>query len=142
MKSIVNTLWACLLFAGIPLWAQPPPSDPIGDRFFPPELVMQHQQAIGLTEDQRSFLKSEILKAQPRFTELQWQLQAEVEKLVSLVQQTQVDERQTLAQLDKVLSLEREIKQTQFGLLVRIKNKLTPKQQAQLQEIKSNLRGK
>jgi|SRR5215213_11136461 len=120
--------------------AQQLPNDPIGETLFPPELVMQHQQAIGLSEDQKNFLKTEIRKAQVRFTDLQWQLQDEAERLASLLRQDQVDEQQTLAQLDKLLSLEREIKRAQFTLLIQIKNKLTPEQRARLMEIKSKSR--
>lgn len=130
-----------LLLIGTSLWAQQPP-DPIGDSLFPPELVMQNQQAIGLTEEQKIFIIAEIQKAQTRFTELQWQLQHEMETMASLVKLDRVDEQRTLAQLDRVLSLEREVKRTQITLVVRIKNKLTPEQLARLQEIKSRLRGR
>jgi Spy/CpxP family protein refolding chaperone len=58
-----------------------------------------------------------------------------VEKLVSLVKQPHVDEQQILAQLEKVL--EREVKRAQVTLLVHIKNRLTPQQQAKLEEIRS-----
>ena len=40
-----------------------------------------------------------------------------------------------LAQVDRILALEREIKKAQISLLVRIKNILTPAQQAKLAEI-------
>jgi len=59
-----------------------------------------------------------------------------MEKLLSLVKQPRVDEQQALAQLDKVLAAEREIKKEQVTLLVRIKNKLTPEQQSKLSELR------
>jgi RNA polymerase sigma factor (sigma-70 family) len=59
---------------------------------------------------------------------------------VTSVETDQVDETQALAQLDKVLALEREIKHTHIGLLVRVKNKFTPEQQARLREIASKSR--
>jgi Spy/CpxP family protein refolding chaperone len=43
-----------------------------------------------------------------------------------------VNEQQALAQLDKVLDVEREIKRLHIGLAVRLKNRLTPEQQEQL----------
>src|SRR5271169_6710035 len=43
-----------------------------------------------------------------------------------------MDEQQALAQLEKVLAAEREIKREQVTLLVCIKNILTPDQQAKL----------
>ena len=140
MKPRIYVLIAFLLLSCQFVQAQQQPNDAIGETLFPPELVMQHQQAIGLSEDQKNFLKTEIRKAQARFTDLQWQLQDEAERLVSLLRQDQVDEQQTLAQLDKILSAEREIKRAQFMLLIQIKNKLTPEQRARLMEIKSKSR--
>jgi Spy/CpxP family protein refolding chaperone len=98
--------------------------------------VIQHQEAIGLSAEQRDFFKAEVRQVQLKFTELQWKLQDEMEKLISLVKQPRVDEQQALAQLEKVLAAEREIKREQVTLLVRIKNKLTPEQQSKLAELR------
>jgi Spy/CpxP family protein refolding chaperone len=116
--------------------AQQPDQDPIGQSFFPPELVIQHQEAIGLSTEQKDAFKAEIRQAQLKFTELQWKLQDEMEKMISLVKQPHPDEPQVLAQLDKVLAAEREVKREQITLLVRIKNKLTPEQQSKLAELR------
>jgi Spy/CpxP family protein refolding chaperone len=144
MMLSIYTTCALLLFAAGAAPAQqppqPPPPDPIGENLFPPELVMQYQQAIGLSEEQRDLIKAEIQKAQARFTDLQWQLQSEVETMASLLKAPRADEQQTLAQLDKILGLERELKRAQFTLVVRIKNSLTPEQQARLREIKNRQR--
>jgi Spy/CpxP family protein refolding chaperone len=130
MKPIILTL---LLFSF--LAAQQPPEDPLRDVLFPPEAVMQHQQAVGLSEEQKNNFKVEVRQAQLKFTELQWTLQDEMERLVSLVKQSKVDEKQAASQLDKVLAAEHEIKRAQLMLLIRIKNNLTPAQQAQLREL-------
>ena len=136
MKARVFCICAIfLLVAGIAR-AQQPSQDPIGQSFFAPELVIQHQEAIGLSPEQKDFFKAEIRQAQLKFTELQWKLQDEMEKLIALVKQPRVDEQQTLAQLDKVLAAEREVKKEQVTLLARIKNKLTPEQQSKLAELR------
>ena len=143
MKLKPLLLCAVLVSACIATLAQqqspqpPQPNDPIGDSFFPPELVMQHQQAIGLTDEQKEFFKSEFRKAQTRFTEMQWQMQDEAEKMAALVKQESINEQQVLSQLDKVLGVEREIKRLQLSLVIQIRNKLTPEQRARLMEIKS-----
>jgi len=136
MKARV--LCVCLMILGMAgaAGAQQPEQDPIGQSFFAPELVIQHQEAIGLSAEQKDSLKTEIRQAQLKFTELQWKLQDEMEKMVSLVKQGHVDEQQVLAQLDKVLAAEREVKREQVTLLVRIKNKLTPEQQGKLAELR------
>ena len=130
MKPIILTL---LLFSF--LAAQQPPEDPLRDVLFPPEVVMQHQQAVGLSDEQKNNLKVEVRQAQLKFTELQWTLQDEMERLVSLVKQSKVDEKQAASQLDKVLAAEHEIKRAQLMLLIRIKNNLTAGQQTQLREL-------
>jgi len=124
--------------AGSTLLAQQPQAhDPIADNLFPPDLVLSNQKAIGLEDSQRNFVRSEVLKAQTRFTELQFQLQDGMEILVGLLKQTPADEAQVLAQLEKVLNTEREVKRTQIALMVRIKNKLTPEQQTRLRQLRA-----
>ena len=66
----------------------------------------------------------------------QWKLSAEGEKLARLLQNATVDETQVLEQVDRILTLEREVKRAQMGLMVRIKNTLTPAQQAKLRELR------
>jgi Spy/CpxP family protein refolding chaperone len=116
---------------------QPPPDhDPLAQFMFPPELVMQHQREIGLTAEQKAFLRGEIQRVTLRFTELQWQLQDAMEGLASVMKESSVNEQQALSQLDKILDTEREIKHLHIGLAIRIKNKLTPEQQSRLQGMK------
>lgn len=130
MKLIILALLLFNILA-----AQQPPDDPLRDIMFPPEAVMQHQQAIGLSDEQKNSFKVEVRQAQLKFTELQWTLQDEMERLVALLKQPKVDEKQAALQLDKVLAAEREIKRAQLMLLIQIKNNLTPVQQTQLREL-------
>lgn len=118
--------------------AQKPQHDPLAEHVFPPELVMQHQREIALTDEQKAFLRGEIQKVTLRFTELQWQMQDALEGLVSTLKEGSVNEQQALSQLDKILDTEREIKHLHVGLAVRIKNKLTPEQQSKLQAFKQS----
>jgi len=114
-----------------------PGPDDWGRNFFPPELVMQHQTEIGLQDSQRTALTSAVQQAQGKFMEVQWKLSAEGEKMGRLLQGTQVDETQVLEEVDRILTLEREIKKGQISLMVRIKNTLTAAQQAKLAEIRN-----
>ena len=127
-----------LLALAIPAAAAESPSpgdDPLARHLFPPERVMGHAQEIGLDDTQRTAIRKEVQKAQSKFLDLQFDIQTEMETMVRLVKENKVDETKVLAQLDRVLSLEKEIKKTQISLLVRIKNTLTPAQQAKLAEI-------
>jgi Spy/CpxP family protein refolding chaperone len=50
-----------------------------------------------------------------------------------------VDEAAVLDEVDRILNLEREIKKAQISLMVRIKNMLTPQQQAKLAQIRNRM---
>ncbi|MDQ6872407.1 MAG: periplasmic heavy metal sensor [Gemmatimonadota bacterium] len=117
----------------------PGPGEDWARSFFPPELVMQHQNEIGLQDSQRATLTSAIQGAQSKFMDMQWKLSAEGEKMGRLLQGTQVDEAAVLEEVDRILNMEREIKKSQISLMVRIKNTLTPTQQAKLAEIRSRM---
>ena len=143
----VSILALAFVLSAASLAAQGPPGqrgpgpgpggpDDFGRNFFPPELVMQHQSEIGLQDSQRAALASAIQQAQGKFTDVQWKLSAEGEKMNRLLQPAQVDETQVLEEVDRILALEREMKRTQISLMVRIKNTLTPAQQAKLAEIR------
>ncbi len=113
-----------------------PQNDLLAEHVFPPELVMQHQREIALTDEQKAFLRGEIQRVTLRFTELQWQMQDAMEGLVSTLKGGSVNEQQALSQLDRILDTEREIKHLHLGLAIRIKNKLTSEQQSKLQAFK------
>ena len=116
----------------------PGQGDPFGRFFFPPEMVMQHQGEIGLTDAQRATLMTAIQQAQAKFVDAQFRLSAEGEKFAHLLQGASIEESQALEQVDRILALEREVKRAQVGLMVRIKNTLTAAQQAKLNQLRQS----
>ncbi len=114
----------------------PPNMDPMGEVMFAPDLIMRHGRELGLTDEQKSFMRGEIQKTTTRFNELQWQLQDAMEALAETMKSNTVNEQQALLQLDKVLDAEREIKRLHIGMAIRIKNQLTPEQQAKLHALR------
>jgi TonB-dependent SusC/RagA subfamily outer membrane receptor len=110
--------------------------DPFARYLFPPELVMSNQQMINLADRQRSAIQDALRQAQLKFVDLQLTMSAEGEKLQRVIQGTSIDEAQLLEQVDRVLSLERDIKHVQLTLMARIKNQLTEQQQTQLRELR------
>ena len=130
MKSILAVIVLGFL---IPFaHAQQPGHDPIAEHVFPPELVMRHAAELGLDERQRAAIKDAVQKAQSRVVDAQFDLQGEAERMVKLLQGRPVDEAAVLAQADKVMGLEREVKKAHLALLVRIKNTLSAAQQEKL----------
>ena len=109
--------------------------NPIEAQLFKPEDVMKHQRALNLTQSQKDAILGDYQKAQSDFTKWQWELQAATEELVELVSKDQIDEKSSLEQLEKMLDLERNIKSSKLGLMIKIKNQLTPEQQKKLREL-------
>jgi Spy/CpxP family protein refolding chaperone len=110
--------------------AQTPPPDPVRDALIPPDVVMSHQQELGLSDAQRVEIQSDVLAAQAQFMRWQLRLKNATAKLVDILHRTRVDQAQALAQMDAVLSIEREVKHAQLTLMIQIKNELSPQQQA------------
>jgi Spy/CpxP family protein refolding chaperone len=114
----------------------PPNPDPLAHLMFPPDMILGHARELNLTDEQKMFMRAEVQKATSTFQELQWKLQDQAELLHETMKSSSVNEQQALAQLDRVLDVEREIKRLHIGLAVRLKNRLTPEQQEQLQKMR------
>jgi Spy/CpxP family protein refolding chaperone len=135
MKFLLGLCLVALLPAAAQGQSANAGDDPFAAYLFPPERVMSHGLEIGLDDAQKVAIRNEVQKVQHKFLDVQFELQGESEKMVKLLQEKPVDETRVLAQVDRILALEKDIKKMQVGLLVRIKNLLTPAQQAKLTEI-------
>lgn len=118
---------------------QPPPEPAFAAHLFPPELVMQHQTRLGLSREQRTAITDAIKELQAAVVDLQWRMQEETQRLEELLAGSSVDAAAALTQVDRVLEVERAVKRTHLGMLIRIKNTLTAEQQAMLGELRSGL---
>jgi len=138
MKLLVHAVFlAAVLPAAAAAQTPPPGDDPIARHLVPPELVMRHSQAIGLTPEQRDAIKAAVQEAQSGFIDPQWQMQTEAGRMAELLQQRPLDEAAVLSQLDRILDLERRIKKLQFSLLVRIKKTLSVSQLEKLDRLRT-----
>ncbi|MBI4503554.1 MAG: periplasmic heavy metal sensor [Gemmatimonadetes bacterium] len=116
---------------------QPPPDSGFGMHLFPPELVMQQQRRLGLTAQQREVITAGIKELQGQVIDLQWRMQDEEQRLSALLDRPSVDAVAALAQVDRLLDVERQVKKAHLGLLIKIKNALTAEQQDILGEIRA-----
>jgi Spy/CpxP family protein refolding chaperone len=131
---LVVALALCAVAAGeAQQQPQPPPDDPLARVLFPPELVMQHQQDIGLRSEQRAGITKAIQEFQTKVVDLQWRMQEQSQRLATLLGKPAVDQAAALTQVDEVLGVEREIKRAHITLLIQIKNALSAEQQEKLE---------
>ena len=133
----LGAAWATPSLAQEP--QQQPPAvtdDPLFRTLFPPELIMQHRRAINLSDDQRDSISRLIQQLQGRVVSLQWELLDEMQQLTELMASPRIDLDRALDQLDNVLETEKSIKQAHLEMLARIKNLLSPEQQATLERLR------
>jgi Spy/CpxP family protein refolding chaperone len=136
-------LAVCSSALATPVLAQQAPpaqsvgEDPLFTTLFPPELIMQHRRAIGLTDEQRDAISQLIGDLQGRVVRLQWDLLDEIQRLAEITSGTRVDLDRSLDQIGNVLDTESEIKQAHLEMLVRIKNLLSAEQQATLERLRA-----
>jgi Spy/CpxP family protein refolding chaperone len=114
----------------------PSQDQPLEQRVFPPDLVLQCRERIGLKTEQRDAIRTAMRDMQTKTMDMQWKLQDEAEKLNDALKRPSVNETETLAQVDRVLAAEREVKRAQMAMLIRIKNVLTPDQQENLSKVR------
>jgi Spy/CpxP family protein refolding chaperone len=110
--------------------------DPIAARLFPPELIMKHQRELSVDDKQRDAIVAEVQKTQAQLVPLQWQMQGATEQMAKLLDVPKLDEAKVLAQVDKMIAIEREFKRAHLGLLIRLRNLLTDTQRVRLLELR------
>ena len=136
MKHILILFLALSGAAALADNPSPVPTDEVAQNLFAPELLLKYREEIALDASQSKALKEMIQKAQAKFLDLQWDMQAETGKLSQLLKARPVDSTAALAQVDRVLNLEHDVKRAQLGLLIGIKNLLSSAQQDQLIELR------
>jgi Spy/CpxP family protein refolding chaperone len=100
--------------------------------FFAPELVLKHARAIALTQAQREAMVKDIGQVTGNTTELQLTMLEGFGEVEALAAADPVDEKALLAAIHDVLAAELRVKEAHMGLLVRVRNLLTPEQRQRL----------
>ena len=137
MRNRVIVLTGLSLLVGASLLAQTAGPDVVAENLFPLELLMKYGNTIGVVESQRTFFREELEKSKERVADLQEKLNKEKSALAPLLNKDRIDEASALAQADKALAIDQQIKRENLVLLIHIKNRLTPDQQNQLTDIKA-----
>jgi Spy/CpxP family protein refolding chaperone len=112
------------------------PAKAFADRLFPPELIMQHQAKLRITQAQRGVIVAEINKLQAAAVQMQWSVADEAQKLTELLDRETIAEAEALAQAERLIGYETAVKRAQLAMLIRIRNVLTPAQREMLTEVR------
>lgn len=105
---------------------------------YPPELIMRSQSELQLTDAQKDAIIAATRETRNALDPLQWELEEKQGELTALLAAPTVDETALLAQAEEVMNLEKEVKKQHLLLLVKIKNQLTPEQQATAKKLRGS----
>jgi hypothetical protein len=135
MKTLLLVALGCL-FPVLPCGAQDQRVDPVERFRVEPILAQYYADKLGLTADQRSFIAEQLRDARQHFEVMQLELQREMRATETLLDGAAPDEGQLLAQLDRVLEVERRIKRLNLVCALRVRRHLTPAQVTLLRQQK------
>jgi Spy/CpxP family protein refolding chaperone len=114
-----------------------PGGNPLQRHVYPPDLVIRFAEEINLSKNQSAEIRDAVKATEMTNIDLRWEMRDETQTLMQMTNTHHPDEEALLAQADKVMTLEKDVKLTQMRLLVKIKNILTPEQQDQLQQLRA-----
>lgn len=114
----------------------PPVVGLVDEKLFSIDSIMRHQSALGIRPEQKDALLVEWDASQKELNRLEWDLSGEKERLAAALSGTSVDETAAMQAGSSVTDLEGKLKLSHLRLLVRVKNLLTPEQQAKLRALR------
>jgi Spy/CpxP family protein refolding chaperone len=126
-----------LILAGS-AWAQGqgPQKDPFRGKLFAPNVILQHQDELGLSKAQFTAIRAAVVDVQGAVAEHEWDLREAYMQAMEDLDESPVDEAKVLESIQAALSAENEVKKLQVGLLIKLRNLLTDEQLAYLQSLK------
>jgi len=102
------------------------------------ELIMQYQDELGLSDQQKDALRSRLEKLKPEFEKKQQALQQQIRAVQQLLQEKELDESKANSQFEQILARENEMKKLQFGLMIGIRGILSSEQRAKALKLKQD----
>ncbi len=105
---------------------------------FSTDLVMKYRSEINLSDAQADQIKKAHSGQIESFNNTKWDLDNALHKLDKQLAATNVNEKEALAQMEKVLQLEETLKRMRLGLMIKIKNVLSADQQATLKNLRTD----
>ena len=106
--------------------------DPMKRTLVEPVMALYYAEEIGLTEEQRGAIERQLKEAKAKFGLLERKLEAENQLLFRLVENPASSEQKVVAQMDRVLAVERDIKVTNLLSSWRVRRLLSVAQRERL----------
>jgi len=109
--------------------------DPMKRALVEPIMALEFAEEIGLTRAQRSQIEAELKTATAKFRPLEERLRSETRIMFELLERPGVTEREALEQLERILELEKQIKQVNLLCSLHVRAQLRPEQREKLNSL-------
>ena len=125
-----------LAIVGGPVQAQKGDGDVFKGKLFPPNIVLEHKDELGLTKEQFTAIRAAVVEVQANVAEHEWDLGVAYQEVMAELDHTPVDGGKVLEHIEAVLAAENEVKKLQVAMLVELRNLLTEEQMDYLRRVK------
>ena len=136
MKQGIKTL-VLLTCLAMPLAAsaQGQDRDVFKGKLFPPNVILEHQDALGLTKEQFTAIRAAVVEVQGNVAEHEWDPREAYQRVMNDLDESPVDEDKVMENVGKALLAENEVKKLQVAMLIKLRNLLTDEQMEYLQSV-------
>jgi len=108
----------------------------LGVHFYPPPMLIRRAQKIGLTPDQVTKIRQEMLGTRAHAVDLLAKIEHARIEAIRLLSADKIDEHAADAQVDEAAKAEAELHKLHLGAMLRVRALLTPEQRQKLEEHK------
>ena len=136
IKYIMPLAGICLLLMASVAAPQDQGQDPFKGKLIPPKVILEHQDELNLTKDQFTAIRAAVVEVQSSVAEHEWDLREAYQRVLAELDESPIDEGQVMANVEKALLAENEVKKLQVAMLIKLRNLLTDEQMEYLQSVK------
>jgi hypothetical protein len=106
----------------------PAKKDVFKGKLFAPNIILEHQDALGLTKEQFTAIKAAVVEVQANVAEHEWDLREAYMRTLASLDESPIDEEQVMKNVEAALLAENQVKQLQVRMLIRLRKLLTDEQ--------------
>ena len=131
--ALLTMAW--LLLVSPFTYAQEAPKDVFKGKLFAPNIILEHQDQLGLSKEQFTAIRAAVVEVQGAVAEHEWDLREAYMQVLADLDESPVNEDKVLANVQAALLAENEVKKLQVAMLIRLRNLLTDNQVQYLQSV-------
>ena len=107
-------------------------------KLFPPNIILEHQDELGLSKEQFTAIRVAVVEVQSNVAGHEWDLREAYQRVLSGLDDSPIDEDMVLENVEAALLAENQVKKMQVAMLIKLRNLLTYEQVEYLQSVARN----